>query len=165
MEKELLTRNILVIVLLLSQLFCSAQDILWEKSYGGIHSEYLLDAVPTADYGFILAGSSMSGKTGKKFTENYGNLDYWIWKMNERGEMDWQKSIGGTGRDLLYSIANTYDGGFILGGSSDSNALEDVKKDDCRGNEDYWVIKLDAKGEVEWERTLGGMGQDILTKV
>ncbi|TPD74129.1 hypothetical protein, partial [Flavobacterium microcysteis] len=37
-----------------------AQDILWEKSYGGNHSEYLFDAQPTPDYGFILAGSSLS---------------------------------------------------------------------------------------------------------
>ncbi len=149
-------------------LFCSksiSQKLLWEKSYGGVHSEYLLDAVPTADYGFILAGSSMSGKTGKKFTENQGNLDYWLWKMNERGEMEWQQSIGGSGRDLLYSIAHTYDGGFILGGSSESNAVEGVKKDDCKGGEDYWVVKLDAFGEIEWEKTLGGSGQDVLAKV
>jgi hypothetical protein len=37
-----------------------SQDILWEKSYGGQHAEFLYDAIPTADYGFILAGSSIS---------------------------------------------------------------------------------------------------------
>lgn len=148
--------------------YCSegySQKMLWEQSYGGIHAEYLLDAIPTADYGFILAGSSVSGKTGNKAQKNSGNLDYWIWKMDEHGNQEWQKSIGGSGRDLLYSIANTFDGGFILGGSSDSNAIEGVKADDCRGNEDYWVVKLDAKGGIEWEKTLGGKGQDVLVKV
>src|SRR5690554_2754597 len=156
-------------LLVLIFIFCCftgfSQKILWEQSYGGIHAEYLMDAIPTADYGFILAGSSVSGKTGNKKQDNTGNLDYWIWKMNEHGEQEWQKSIGGEGRDLLYSIAPTFDGGFILGGSSDSNATEGIKKEDCKGNEDYWVIKLDAKGNIEWERTLGGRGQDILTKV
>ncbi|UPQ80456.1 hypothetical protein M0M57_06355 [Flavobacterium azooxidireducens] len=62
---------------------CLAQDILWEKSIGGKHADYLFDAVPTADYGFILAGSSLSGKTGKKTDANQGDLDYWLWKMDE----------------------------------------------------------------------------------
>ena len=118
-----------------------AQDILWEKSYGGKHADYLLDAQPTADYGFILAGSSLSGKTGNKTEDNAGDLDYWIWKMDEAGELDWQKSIGGSGPDMLYSIRNTNDGGFILAGTSESQAGTQ-KKDSCRGKEDIWVIKL-----------------------
>lgn len=97
-----------------------SQDILWEKSYGGIHADYLFDAQPTADYGFILAGSSVSDKTGNKTEDNHGDLDYWIWKMSEKGELEWQKSIGGNGFDLLQSIKNTNDGGFILAGTSSS---------------------------------------------
>ena len=66
------------------QLF--SQDILWEKSIGGKHADYLFDAVPTADYGFLLAGSSLSSKTGKKTDANQGNMDYWLWKMDEYGK-------------------------------------------------------------------------------
>lgn len=138
-----------------------SQDILWEKSYGGIHADYLFDAQPTADYGFILAGSSLSEKTGNKTDENHGDLDYWIWKMNEKGELDWQKSIGGNGFDLLQSIKGTRDGGFILAGTSSSgNSFQ--KKDNCKGLADFWVIKLDASGEEQWQRTIGGDGQDEL---
>jgi len=155
-----------IIILLFTFYYNShSQKILWEQSYGGIHAEHLMDAIATADYGFILAGSSVSGKTGNKKQENSGNLDYWIWKMDEYGNQEWQKSFGGLGRDLLYSVANTLDGGFILGGSSDSDATKGVKESDCKGNEDYWIIKLDARGELEWEKTIGGKGQDILTKV
>lgn len=138
-----------------------SQDILWEKSYGGKHSEYLFDAQPTADYGFILAGSSLSDKTGNKTDNNNGDLDYWVWKMDENGELDWQKSFGGSGFDLLQSIKNTRDGGFILAGTSSSNAGFQ-KKDTCRGVTDFWVIKLDAKGEEQWQKTIGGNGQDEL---
>ncbi len=161
----ILIRHFVLWVFIFSCFMSFSQKILWEQSYGGIHAEHLMDAIPTADYGFILAGSSVSGKTGNKKQDNAGNLDYWIWKMNEHGEQEWQKSIGGEGRDLLYSISHTFDGGFILGGSSDSDATEGIKKEDCKGNEDYWVVKLDAGGAIEWERTLGGKGQDILTKV
>jgi len=142
----------------------SAQDILWEKSYGGKHADYLMDAQPTADYGFILAGASLSKKTGNKEEDNLGNLDYWIWKMNEGGDLDWQKTIGGSGADILYSIRNTKDGGFILAGTSDSQPGS-FKKDSCRGREDIWVMKLNAKGGEQWQKTVGGSGQDMVKTV
>jgi hypothetical protein len=141
-----------------------AQDILWEKSYGGIQSEYLFDAQPTADYGFILAGSSLSGKSGNKQQENIKDLDYWVWKMDEKGDLDWQKSFGGTGADFLQSIQNTIDGGFILAGTSTSMKGAD-KKEDNYGMEDFWVIKLNAKGDEEWQKTIGGTGRDVLTAI
>ncbi|WP_295093575.1 T9SS type A sorting domain-containing protein [uncultured Flavobacterium sp.] len=138
-----------------------SQDILWEKSYGGTHADYLFDAQPTADYGFILAGSSLSNKTGNKDDDNHGDLDFWVWKMKENGEQDWQKSFGGTGFDFLQSIKNTRDGGFILAGTS-SSSKGFQKKDPCRGLADFWVIKLNAAGEEQWQRTIGGSGQDEL---
>ncbi|UWY30110.1 T9SS type A sorting domain-containing protein [Flavobacterium sp. TR2] len=141
--------------------FARSQDILWEKSYGGTHADYLFDAQPTADYGFILAGSSLSNKTGNKDDDNHGDLDFWVWKMKENGEQDWQKSFGGTGFDFLQSIKNTRDGGFILAGTS-SSSKGFQKKDPCRGLADFWVIKLNAAGEEQWQRTIGGSGQDEL---
>ncbi|MCP2025425.1 hypothetical protein L1276_000565 [Flavobacterium sp. HSC-32F16] len=150
-----------VLPFILLSVLSYSQDVLWEKSYGGIHADYLFDAQPTADYGFILAGSSLSNKTGNKEDDNHGDLDYWIWKMNEKGELDWQKSIGGNGFDLLQSIKGTRDGGFILAGTSSSgNSFQ--KKDDCKGLTDFWVIKLDAAGNEQWQRTIGGNGQDEL---
>ncbi|WP_264550623.1 T9SS type A sorting domain-containing protein [Flavobacterium sp. N2038] len=142
-------------------LFTYSQDIIWEKSYGGQHADYLFDAQPTADYGFILAGSSLSNKTGNKTDDNHGDLDYWIWKMNEKGDLDWQKSIGGAGFDLLQSIKTTSDGGFILAGTSNSNNSFE-KKESCKGLTDFWVIKLNASGGEQWQRTIGGNGSDEL---
>jgi hypothetical protein len=148
-------------ILFLFSFLTNAQDILWEKSYGGKHADYLFDVQATADYGFILAGSSLSNKTGNKTDDNHGDLDYWVWKMNEKGDLDWQKSIGGSGFDLLQSIKNTKDGGFILAGTSNSSN-DFQKKDTCKGVSDFWIIKLDAKGEEQWQKTIGGSGQDEL---
>ena len=141
-----------------------AQDILWEKSYGGKHAEFLYDAIPTPDYGFLLAGSSISNKNGNKSENCKGDLDYWVWKMNEKGEPEWQKSYGGTGVDLLQSVKLTYDGGFILAGTSSSNRGKD-KKADTKGQEDFWIIKLNAKGAELWQRTIGGSGQEKLLSI
>lgn len=154
----------------------SAQDILWEKSYGGKHAEYLFDAIPTPDYGFILAGSSLSKKTGTKTEDNRGDLDYWVWKMDEKGELDWQKSFGGSGQDMLHCVLLTNDGGFLLAGSSESGessrlrgndkgSSEDNKKDKSKGGSDFWIIKLNAKGGEEWQKTIGGRGQEELAGI
>ena len=151
--------------LLLAPLFIHSQDILWEKSYGGKNADYLFDAQPTADNGFILAGSSLSGKTGTKTAGNNGDLDYWVWKMDANGKLDWQKSLGGSGFDLLQSIKGTQDGGFILAGTSSSNQGMD-KQSDSKGLSDFWVVKLDAKGQELWQQTIGGSGQeDLLTVI
>ena len=145
-----------------------SQDIQWEKSIGGQQADYLMDAQPTADYGFILAGSSLSIPSGTKSENNKGDLDYWIWKMNEKGNLDWQKSFGGSGADFLESIALTNDGGFILAGESSSpGTASDNKKDGdkigaCRGNDDFWIIKLNAAGGEEWQKTIGGFGEEKL---
>lgn len=141
-----------------------SQDILWEKSFGGRHAEYLADVQPTADYGFILGGSSLSNKSGNKSQESNGDLDYLLWKLDESGSTDWQKSFGGSGSDLLKIIKNTSDGGFILGGISNS-ATGFGKKEGCRGGNDYWIIKLDAKGNEMWQRVFGGKGEDNLTSL
>jgi hypothetical protein len=145
-----------------------SQDIQWEKSIGGQQADYLMDAQPTADYGFILAGSSLSIPSGTKSENNKGDLDYWIWKMNEKGNLDWQKSFGGSGADFLESIALTNDGGFILAGESSSPGTTSNNKKDgdkigaCRGNDDFWIIKLNAAGGEEWQKTIGGFGEEKL---
>ncbi len=161
--KQTLT-SLLSLVLLLATASALAQDILWEKSYGGKHAEYLMDAQPTADFGFILAGSSLSVKSGNKTENNRGDLDYWIWKIDENGDPEWQKTLGGDSADFLQSIALTNDGGFILAGVSSSNTGFD-KKDDTHGLDDFWVVKLNAKGAEEWQVTLGGEGQEKLHNI
>ncbi|MEM0543622.1 T9SS type A sorting domain-containing protein [Flavobacterium sp. j3] len=170
----------LLTIFLLSYSFSNiySQDILWEKSYGGKHADYLFDVIPTPDYGFILSGSSLSKKTGNKTEDNRGDLDYWVWKMDEQGELDWQKSIGGSGQDILRCVLLTNEGGFLLAGSSSPNTLttpaempadgkylDGDKKDRGRGEADFWIIKLNAKGGEEWQKTIGGYGQDELNGI
>ena len=156
--------NMIWVAMLVATSFSYAQDILWEKSYGGKHAEFLYDAIATPDYGFILAGSSISGKNGNKEDNNKGDLDYWLWKMDEKGNAEWQKSFGGNKVDLLQSIAITSDGGFILGGTSTSDKGID-KKEDSKGQEDFWVIKLNAKGQELWQKTIGGSSMEKLLSI
>lgn len=76
----------------------------------------------------------------------------------------WQKAYGGTQYDLAYDIQPTPDGGFIVVGSSDSPYSYE-KEEGCLGYEDYWIIKADANGNIEWQRTIGGEYPDDLQQV
>jgi hypothetical protein len=164
MRNSTLSKPLGLLLLAFGAFTAQSQDILWEKSYGGKHAEFLFDAIPTPDYGFILAGSSISNKNGNKSDNNQGNFDYWVWKMDDKGGLDWQKSFGGKGLDLLQSIRLTADAGFILAGTSTSGKGE-FKTADSKGNSDFWIIKLDAKGAEMWQQTIGGAGQEKLQSI
>lgn len=142
----------------------NAQDILWEKSLGGKHADYLLDAIPTPENGFIIAGSTISSKTGSLTQETKGDLDYWVCKLDANGEIIWQKTFGGAGLDLLQNVQLTPDGGMVLAGISNSDAQFD-KLDECKGDTDYWIIKLDSHGAEQWQSTIGGTGQEKLRSI
>ena len=144
--------------------FLWAQDIAWQQTLGGAREEHLYDAISTYDYGILLAGSSVSEASGNKKDDSQGDLDYWLWKMTENGELEWQKNYGGAGNDYLYSVAYTKDGGYILGGSSDSPKSKD-KDTDSFGKRDFWILKLNPLGEIEWQHTCGGSEDDQLTAI
>ena len=98
-------------------------------------------------------------------TENavggFDDLDYWIVKTDAVGNIEWQNTIGGIDNEIFSDIQLTRDGGYILGGYSESNISGD-KTENSKGNYDYWVVKLDASGSVEWQKTIGGSGEDRL---
>ncbi|UWX68456.1 hypothetical protein NZD85_14525 (plasmid) [Empedobacter stercoris] len=136
------------------------QDLMWEKSIGGEQAEYLYNAISTPDYGFLILGSSASDATGDIQKKNQGSLDYFIWKMNENGQQEWQNSFGGNGSDFLYAAQSTSDGGYVLVGASTSSKSGD-KISENQGNEDVWIIKVDTQGKIQWQNSFGGNGNDI----
>lgn len=144
--------------------FTVGQKLDWDRKFGGRADEFLRDAIPTADYGLLLAGGSLSGATKSKATSNYGKLDFWIWKIDEDGALKWERNFGGTENDICTSISATKDGGFIIGGNSFSGK-GDSKSSEHYGDSDFWILKLDAFGAVEWERSYGGAGKEELVSV
>ncbi|RRA99982.1 putative Ig domain-containing protein [Larkinella rosea] len=72
-----------------------------------------------------------------------------------------ERTIGGTGFETGRVVLTTSDGGYILGGISQSNTGND-KSEDRRGSNDYWVVKYNANGEKQWDRTFGGKDTDEL---
>jgi len=131
----------------------------WDKTIGGASTENLHCIKQVADGGYILGGASNSGISGNKTAAQIGGEDYWLVKLNSTGDIIWNKTIGGTGNDELYTLRQTTDGGYILAGSSFSNISAD-KTESCRGKSDYWIVKTDTAGSVQWDKTIGGNDDD-----
>ena len=144
----------------------TAQDpnILWQKTLGGNGEEILRNIEETSDGGMIIGGTSNSNISGDKTENSRGGNDYWIIKLNSSGNIEWQRTIGGNGEDNLATIHQTLDGGYIVGGSSDSE-ISGEKMENSQGNLDYWILKLDSAGSIEWQNTIGGNQNDRLVEI
>ncbi|MDO1450478.1 T9SS type A sorting domain-containing protein [Rhodocytophaga aerolata] len=132
--------------------------ILWGDSYS---DAVLLRIQQTTDGGYILGGYSNSNAGLDKSENSKGDFDYWVVKLDNSGNRQWDKTIGGDGRDVLHALQQTRDGGYILGGNSNSNARGD-KSEKKTGEWDYWAVKLDASGNKQWDKTIGGNYEDQL---
>ncbi len=113
----------------------------WDQTFGGTGFDALSSMTATSDGGFLLGGYSRSSQNGNKSTPNKGSADYWIVKVDRSGNIVWDQTFGGTGFDGLHSMIAISDGGFLLGGYSDSGQGDD-KSDTKRGEDDYWVVKI-----------------------
>jgi hypothetical protein len=112
-------------------------DTVWTRTYGGDSADYGFSVRQTLDGGYIISG----------YTESYGagSQDVWLIKTNPSGDTLWTRTFGGAGWDRGYSVQQTSDGGYIVGGITTS-----------LGNIYAWLIKTDSTGNNSWTKTYGG---------
>jgi hypothetical protein len=112
-------------------------DTLWTKTYGGFDNEEIRSVEQTSDGGYIAAGitSSFGG----------GSVDVCLIKTNASGNLLWTKTFGGTGFDFGFSVQQTFDGGYIVSGSTLGPLGDDI-----------YLIKTDSNGDSLWTRLFGG---------
>ena len=122
--------------------------VIWQKTFGGTGYEDARSIQQTADGGYILAGTTNSFGAG--------GYDVWVLKLNTSGGIVWQKAYGGSGNDYVNAIQQTSDSGYILAGSTTSFGA---------GASEAWVLKLDSNGDIVWQKTYGGTGDDIANAV
>lgn len=132
----------------------------WQKCLGGTGLEVASFVQQTSDGGFIVAGSS--GSIDCMVTGNYGGLDFWLVKLTTTGEVEWQKSLGGSKNEYLWGLTLTADGGYILAGDTESN---DGDVSGNHGERDFWVVKVDSKGSMLWQKCVGGSGMETAFSV
>ncbi len=136
----------------------------WDARFGGTSVDELRSLQQTADGGYILGGASLSARGGDKTQNTKGGKDFWIVKTNARGVKQWDADFGGDEFEELFSVVQTTDGGYMLGGYSRSGVKGD-KTDPSRGRYDYWIVKTDFRGKKQWDATYGGKDDDWLTQL
>lgn len=140
----------------------SAHNLEWQQTFGGSGDDRGNQILQTVDNAFVIFGSSDSND--RDVTNNNGNSDFWIAKLNSSGSILWQKSLGFSGRDYGTSLTTTIDGGFLVIGeldvtSSGGEGNFPTKATKHAGG-DFWAIKLDSNGNREWSKYYGGTFTD-----
>ena len=132
-----------------------AGELEWSKTYGGAESEASRYIRESAYGGYIVAAYTASGD--QDVSGNYGSQDAWLVKLDEDGEIEWEKNYGGEKQDRALSVRNASTGGYLVSGWTRSSD-QDVSNNS--GLIDIWIFKIDEFGEIEWEQTFGGSGID-----
>jgi hypothetical protein len=140
---------------------------LWDKTFGGSDSEYLAAGCKTLDGGFLLAGRSMSGRSGNKASDNYGDYDLWLVRIDADGNLLWERSYGGSAYDEATQVLPLPEGGFVVAGMTTSEVSGNKETPYYGGPStgafygDYWLLRLDSEGRKIWERDFGGSSADM----
>ncbi|MBN9384944.1 MAG: hypothetical protein J0H74_29585 [Chitinophagaceae bacterium] len=137
-----------------------AGEVQWKKCLGGTWNEELGgDILQTPDGGYLVAGPSAS--IDCYLPPNHGSLDCYLVKLSPAGEIQWQKMLGGVYNEYPTSLSATADGGYIIGGYTNSKDIPGYHDNNNPGNNfDWWVVKVDATGNIQWQKALGGTGND-----
>ncbi len=118
-------------------------NLQWAKTYGGTNYDTASSVQQTSDGGYIVAGTTRSFGAG--------GSDFFLIKTDVNGNIQWAKTYGGTNYDTASSVQQTSDGGYIVAGTTRSFGA---------GGSDFFLIKTDANGNIQWAKTYGGTGGD-----
>jgi hypothetical protein len=132
----------------------SSGVIEWQKTLGSLNVDSAYDIEQTSDGGYIFIGTV--GNSNGDVVGSFGS-QIWVVKLNTTGSITWQKTLGGTYDENGYCIRQTRDGGYIIAGSNNSS---DGGVTGNHGFIDVWIIKLNATGVVQWQKSYGGTEQD-----
>ncbi len=134
--------------------------IQWQKCLGGSKNEVAYEIIQVADGGYVIVGAAVSNDGD--VTWHYGSdsfNDLWIVKLDNSGNLLWQKTYGGYSEEYACSVSETSDGGLVVAAilNADYNGTVPITHN---GSLDYWVLKLNAIGEMQWNKNYGGENGD-----
>ena len=136
--------------------FDAARTIQWQKCYGGSGADTAYSILQTSDNGYIVAGVSAS--SNGDLTGNNGLADAWVFKIDNAGNIEWQRNIGGADNEALKNITINSDNSYTLTGYTRSASVLD---NGLKGQTDLWVITISGtNGSTIWSKGFGGSSDD-----
>lgn len=151
----------------------------WRKLYGGYAGDEIREVLPLPDGSYMAIGrtNSTNGDVVGDLhgASMYGTTDLWLLRLSNTGGITWQRGYGGKHADLGSAIRATPDNGFVVLGWTypyDENYNATPNDGDLTGtpnhgaereysgNADVWVFKINAAGQILWQKTLGGSNED-----
>lgn len=126
----------------------------WYRAHGGIWTDNIAGAAKVGDGSLIFAGSTTSNHDD--LADFHGSVDMWLLKTDANGKKLWQKAFGGGDFEYGAAVAVGTDGSYAIAGQTESNNTGQVTN--YHGNTDIWVVKSDANGTMQWQKTYGGSG-------
>jgi hypothetical protein len=121
---------------------------IWQKKYNGTGGGFAYAGAATSDGGLVV--------TGYQFAS--GASLVWVFKMDDAGNIEWEHVYGGSASDIGSGITTTSDGGYLVIGPTLSSDGDITGQ---HGGFDYSLYKLDAGGVLQWQKCLGGSGDDF----
>jgi hypothetical protein len=118
-------------------------NLQWTKTIGGKNADGGNSLIQTSDGGYAITGSTRSFGAGE--------ADVYVVKLDANGNLQWTKTIGGPASEAGFSLIQTSDGGYAIAGKTESFGA---------GETDVYVVKLDANGNLQWTKTIGGKSDD-----
>src|SRR5689334_21921912 len=132
----------------------------WQKTAGGSEDDYAMSVRATPDGGYILAGGTES--TDGDVTGHHGKTDLWVVKLNNSGNIEWQKTLGGSEFEMAWGVTVAADGGYVAAGYTGwSNGDVSGKHWPGVATSDFWAVKLSATGALQWQHCYGGDKNEI----
>ena len=142
----------------------AARQVEWQKSFGGAGDDDVVLVKPTKDGGYLVGINTDSNASGDQKEALFGGTDVWLLKLDRKGQLLWKRLYGGDYEEKLAGFVETEDKGILLGISSNSG-LSGNKRSERFGMRDFWVLKLDERGDELWQDIYGGEGDEELTEV
>lgn len=138
----------------------SKGNLEWRGYFGGSNNDRAHAVVQAEDGGFVMSGFTESDDFD--INSSRGSYDFWVVKVDDKGNLVWKSSFGGSGIERAQDIANTDNDGLVIVGTTFSNDV-DISKNN--GESDVWLVKIDASGNMVWEKTFGGSKFDAAQSV
>jgi hypothetical protein len=138
----------------------SSGAIQWQQCYGGGMMDNISIVLPSGDGGYFCAGNTSSND--EQVSGNHGAEDFWIIKIDNLGNLLWQKCYGGSQDDAPYCMKASSDGNFFVGGYTYSHDGDVTGNHSASDGTDMWLIKISPEGELIWQQCIGGNGIEVL---